>query len=176
MGVAFLSFHLFSSLDPHACEKDSSIVQSPRATKAFCIAGDSLSTDPGAMAAATIVSLPSEAPFSVDASSSVSDIKDSNPRLQVSLQNGEIANENENFLVVSTYEELPHLLDLRTLNTGNQLLARALIRLECLRDDYATAEYVEIFNWSEVVQEVKRLAAASNYDWKKGMGTNLLVK
>jgi hypothetical protein len=54
----------------------------------------------------------------------------------------------DHLLVVSPYKEEPHLLDLRTLDTANQLLANALVGLKCLRDDYATAPYVEIFNVS----------------------------
>lgn len=73
-----------------------------------------------------------------------------------------------NLLIVSPYHELPHLLDLRTLDTANQLLAKALVRLECLRDDYATAPYTEIFNWSEVIETVKDLTASiSNFQWKE---------
>jgi hypothetical protein len=49
---------------------------------------------------------------------------------------------------VSPYEEASHLLDLRSVDTANQLLAKALVGLKCLRDDYATAPYVEIFNVS----------------------------
>jgi len=55
---------------------------------------------------------------------------------------------NENLLVVSPYDEEPHLLDLRTLDVGSQILAQALVGLECLRSDYATAPYVETFNVS----------------------------
>lgn len=55
---------------------------------------------------------------------------------------------NEHLLVVSPYEEESHLLDLRTVNTANQLLAKALVGLKCLRDDYAIAPYIEIFNVS----------------------------
>lgn len=72
-----------------------------------------------------------------------------------------------NLLIVSPYDEVPHLLDLRTLDTANQLLAKALVGLKCLRDDYATAPYVDIFNWSEVVQTVKELASRSNFIWKE---------
>jgi hypothetical protein len=54
----------------------------------------------------------------------------------------------DHLLVVSPYEEASHLLDLRTVDTANQLLAKALVGLKCLRDDYATAPYVEIFNVS----------------------------
>lgn len=54
----------------------------------------------------------------------------------------------DHLLVVSPYEDEAHLLDLRTVDTANQLLAKALVGLKCLRDDYATAPYVEIFNVS----------------------------
>lgn len=74
---------------------------------------------------------------------------------------------NENFLIVSPYDEQPHLLDLRTLDTANQILARALTGLKCLRDDYATAPYVEIFNWAEIVEHVRELSIASNFNWKE---------
>ena len=74
---------------------------------------------------------------------------------------------DENLLVVSPYDELPHLLDLRTVNTANQLLAKALVGLKCLRDDYATAPYVETFNWPEVINSVKHLASSSGFAWKE---------
>jgi hypothetical protein len=57
--------------------------------------------------------------------------------------------ETEDLLVVSPYTEEPHLLSLKTVDTANQLLAKALVGLKCLRDDYATAPYVEIFNVSK---------------------------
>ena len=72
-----------------------------------------------------------------------------------------------NHLVVSPYNEEPHLLDLRTLDIPNQLLAKALVGLTCLRDDYATAPYVEIFNWSEVIDSLKELSINSGFDWKE---------
>lgn len=74
---------------------------------------------------------------------------------------------DKHFLVVSPYEEHPHLLDLRTLDAANALLAKALSGLECLRDDYATAPYVETFNWQEIVHYVQHLAIASNFYWKE---------
>jgi hypothetical protein len=73
---------------------------------------------------------------------------------------------DENLLVVSPYDEFPHLLDLRTLDTANQLLAKALVGLKCLRCDYATAPYSEIFNWAEVIQSLKVLASSSDFTWK----------
>lgn len=119
------------------------------------------------MAATTIVPLPLEALSRTEISTCPSDMKDSNT--QVSIRAKEISDEiKNNFLVVSPYEELPHLLDLRTLDIPNQLLARALVGLKCLRENYATANYVEIFNWSEVIGNVSRMAAVLDYQWKKG--------
>jgi hypothetical protein len=70
--------------------------------------------------------------------------------------------EKGNFLVVSPYDEKPHLLDLRTLDAANQLLAKALVGLECLRDDYATAPYVDIFNVSDEILPLLFSSVAAN--------------
>jgi hypothetical protein len=75
--------------------------------------------------------------------------------------------EEENFLVVSPYHEKAHLLDLSRYGLQDQTLAKALTGLQCLREDYATAPYVEIFNWSEVVGKVRQLAVSSNFSWKE---------
>ncbi|KAH7330092.1 hypothetical protein BKA65DRAFT_565173 [Rhexocercosporidium sp. MPI-PUGE-AT-0058] len=69
-------------------------------------------------------------------------------------------------LVVSPYLEEPHLLDLSTLDTANQLLAKALIDLKFIRDDHRTAAYVESFNWPEIIDSVRKLAEASEFKWK----------
>ena len=74
---------------------------------------------------------------------------------------------DEDLLIVSPYDERPHLLNLQTLDTANQLLARALTGLKCLREDYATAPYMDIFNWPEVVSSVQELAGTSNFKWNE---------
>ncbi|KAF4472317.1 hypothetical protein FALBO_789 [Fusarium albosuccineum] len=74
---------------------------------------------------------------------------------------------NGRYLVQSPYTEKEHLLDLETLDNENALLARALGRFRALREDYATAPYVESFNWPEVIEEVKRLAAESGKGFKE---------
>lgn len=126
------------------------------------------------MAATTIFPLPLEALSRANIPRFPSDSKGSNA--QVSVKVHEISDEiKENFLIVSPYEELPHLLDLRTVDVPNQLLARALVELKCLREDYATAEYVEIFNWSEVVRNVKRMADVSKHQWEKGTCISLAL-
>ncbi|TQS32113.1 hypothetical protein Golomagni_07582 [Golovinomyces magnicellulatus] len=66
------------------------------------------------------------------------------------------------FLIQSPYTEIEHQLDLDTIDHENELLARALVNLRNTRDDYATAPYVESFNWTDVLTEVQRLARASS--------------
>jgi hypothetical protein len=71
------------------------------------------------------------------------------------------------YLVVSPYTEPAHLLDLHTLDVENQLLAQALINMTCLRADYATAPYLDTFNWATIVDEVRALARSRQHEWKE---------
>jgi len=77
------------------------------------------------------------------------------------------AEDHPRYIVASPYTEPEHLLDLETLDKENQLLARALTKLECIREDYATAPYSDIFNWAEVIDEVRALARNSNHSFKE---------
>lgn len=70
------------------------------------------------------------------------------------------------FLIVSPYTSATHLLDLRALNTAQQLLAKALTILEAIRLDYATTPYVEAFNWDAVFAKLKDLVRQHNYPWE----------
>ena len=70
-------------------------------------------------------------------------------------------------LVVSPYTEPDHLLDLDTLDAENKLLATALLGLKCLRADYATADYLDTFNWPEVIDLVRALAEKADHQWKE---------
>ncbi|KAI1747414.1 hypothetical protein F4782DRAFT_424582 [Xylaria castorea] len=74
--------------------------------------------------------------------------------------------EAKDLLVISPYTERDHLLDLKSLDTENAILAQALVHLKCLRPDYATAPYVDTFNWREVMEQVKRLAQQKEHSWK----------
>jgi hypothetical protein len=74
----------------------------------------------------------------------------------------------EDLLVISPYTEKQHLLDLRSLDTENAILAQALVHMKCLRPDYATAPYIDTFNWEEVIEQVKRLAQKKEHSWKGG--------
>lgn len=71
------------------------------------------------------------------------------------------------YLVVSPYTEKGHLLDLETLDKENQILAIALSRLKNVREDYATGPYLEIFNWTEVIETLRTLVRESGYSWKE---------
>jgi hypothetical protein len=73
----------------------------------------------------------------------------------------------ERHIIVSPYTDAAHLLDLETLDQANQLLTRALTHLRCLRPDYATAPYLDTFNWSEVIDVLRSLVRETGYQWKE---------
>jgi hypothetical protein len=73
----------------------------------------------------------------------------------------------DRYLVVSPYHEQDHLLDLETLDVENQLLALSLAKLRCLRKDYATAPYIETFNWEEVMKSLHTLVRGVGHSWKE---------
>lgn len=69
-------------------------------------------------------------------------------------------------LVVSPYTEPSHLLYLHTVSQPNQLLAKALVHMAPSRDDYATAPYIESFNWPFVVDALSHICRDEGYQWK----------
>lgn len=73
----------------------------------------------------------------------------------------------ESHLVVSPYTTPPHLLDLRSLNEPQTLLAKALTVLQSTREDYATAPYDQSFNWAAVTARLQSLITSSNHHWKR---------
>ncbi|ODH44681.1 hypothetical protein ACO22_00838 [Paracoccidioides brasiliensis] len=70
-------------------------------------------------------------------------------------------------LITSPYNQEGHHLNLRTLDPSDQLLAKALTTFKPNRSDYATAGYLESFNWQFVIDILKDLAAAESYEWKE---------
>lgn len=74
--------------------------------------------------------------------------------------------DKNDLLVVSPYTEIPHLLDLNSVEIESRLLAEALVGLKCIRPDYATAPYTEIFNWTEVMESLQEHIALSKHAWK----------
>lgn len=84
------------------------------------------------------------------------------------VENDELGHDDkDNYLVVSPYTEKEHLLDLRTLDKENALLAKALVEFKSLRPDYATAPYTETFNWDQVMDELTRLVREDSHVWKE---------
>ncbi|KAF2972668.1 hypothetical protein GQX73_g1042 [Xylaria multiplex] len=77
-----------------------------------------------------------------------------------------LRDEAKDLLIISPYTEREHLLDLKSLDMENAILAQALSHLKCLRPDYATAPYIDIFNWGEIIEQVKRLAQQEEHSWK----------
>lgn len=75
--------------------------------------------------------------------------------------------EADSLLVVSPYTSRAHLLNLDTVSTPNQILAKALTVLQPIRDDYATAPYKESFNWDYVIHTAIELAKAVDYSWRQ---------
>ncbi|KXJ91639.1 hypothetical protein Micbo1qcDRAFT_146513 [Microdochium bolleyi] len=75
--------------------------------------------------------------------------------------------DNEDLLVVSPYTEREHLLNLKTLDAENALLARALVQMTNIRPDYATASYLESFNWTQIMGELRRLTAESRHRYRE---------
>ncbi len=71
----------------------------------------------------------------------------------------------DKYLVVSPYHEQGHLLDLDSVDMENQLLALSLTKLECVRKDYATAPYLEAFNWGEIMETLHTLTREMNHTW-----------
>ncbi|MCJ1441306.1 MAG: hypothetical protein MMC23_001792 [Stictis urceolatum] len=71
-------------------------------------------------------------------------------------------------LVVSPYTSDAHLLDLNSVSLPCQLLAKALTTMKAVREDYATASYLESFNWSSIIQELRRLLQAEeSFRWRQ---------
>lgn len=68
-------------------------------------------------------------------------------------------------LIASPYNDVPHLLDLETLDTQSRLLALGLASFTSIRPDYATAPYIENFNWDEVFNLVKSFGDAEGHRW-----------
>jgi len=71
-----------------------------------------------------------------------------------------------NYLITSPYTELPHLLDLNTLDTPNRLLSLALQKMQPITTSYATTPYHEAFNWPSVIIELSRLCENENHNWE----------
>ncbi|GAM41405.1 hypothetical protein EIK77_004881 [Talaromyces pinophilus] len=88
-------------------------------------------------------------------------------QLQFGTQRHELAATSDDRLIASPYNDPGNLLDLKRLETPYQLLAKALTIFKPIRDDYATAPYIESFNWQAVVDFLRDLSVAEGYQWKR---------
>ncbi|KAL1867016.1 hypothetical protein Plec18167_008807 [Paecilomyces lecythidis] len=70
-------------------------------------------------------------------------------------------------LIVSPYNTLPHLLDLKRYDHATQLFSKALTIFKPIREDYAVADYEESFNFAEVFALLKQLAKIEGHTWQK---------
>lgn len=75
---------------------------------------------------------------------------------------------SNDLLITSPYNDPRHLLNLKTLDTANQLLAKALTIFQPIRADYATAPYLDSFNWQAVFDFLRELAQhKEGFHWKR---------
>lgn len=77
------------------------------------------------------------------------------------------AAKSDHRLIVSPYNSPPHLLDLNNYDHATQLLAKALTIMKPIRDDYATAEYLDSFNFGSIFAFLKQLAQAEGHVWRR---------
>ncbi|KAJ5185635.1 hypothetical protein N7491_006495 [Penicillium cf. griseofulvum] len=73
--------------------------------------------------------------------------------------------ETDTRLIASPYNSIPHLLDISELGQQDRLFALALTYLKPIRDDYATAEYTESFNWTDVFDLLRTFSQAEDHTW-----------
>lgn len=78
-----------------------------------------------------------------------------------------IPEQETELLISSPYNHPQHLLDLKTLDTQNRLLALALAALKPIRPDYATADYLETFNWPDVLRILRLFAGNEGFEWRE---------
>ncbi|KAJ5714077.1 uncharacterized protein N7483_011258 [Penicillium malachiteum] len=75
------------------------------------------------------------------------------------------SSDTDSRLIASPYNESPHLLDLKTLDDQSRLLSLALAYFKPIRNDYATAEYLDSFNWTEVFDLLKTFSENEGHTW-----------
>ncbi|KAI9659615.1 MAG: hypothetical protein M1831_003696 [Alyxoria varia] len=79
---------------------------------------------------------------------------------------GYVDQNRKNLLVISPYNQPQHILDTTTIPKAAALLAEALAVFKPTRPDYATAAYVDSFNWDEVIAYLRELISAAPYSWR----------
>ncbi|KAF2217259.1 hypothetical protein CERZMDRAFT_64530 [Cercospora zeae-maydis SCOH1-5] len=114
---------------------------------------------------------PTRSPVSkaVDISDDGSDIADSTPLSTTPYASSPLAHLDltATHLISSPYDDLANQLTLNDLDTPYRLFAFALTAVKPIREDYATAPYLESFNWSEVFALLRELCKQAGFEWKE---------
>lgn len=71
------------------------------------------------------------------------------------------------WLTASPYHGKEHLLDLRTLDLPNRLLALALTGLQVATQEYASVTYEEAFDWTALMAQLRVLVAETGFSWTR---------
>ena len=77
------------------------------------------------------------------------------------------AAKSDHRLIVSPYNSPPHLLDLTSYDHATRLFAKALTIMQPIGDDYATADYLDSFNFGSIFAFLKQLAHAEGHLWRR---------
>ena len=78
-----------------------------------------------------------------------------------------IAAKSDSGLIASPFNLPSNLLDLKSLDVPDQLVAKAFTIFQPTRDDYATAPYTESFNWSAIIAFLQTLSQAQGHHFEK---------
>lgn len=114
-------------------------------------------------------------PFEAVRSAKSAEATEANLDMATSLQNMPNSKDVWNYLnkypgdhlLVSPYLSQEHLLDLQTVGKQEQLMAKALMVMAPVKDDYGTASYHEAFNWTTVIDALQLLVRAESFAWRK---------
>jgi hypothetical protein len=75
--------------------------------------------------------------------------------------------EDPQLLISSPYNHPSHLLNLLDLDIQNRLLSLALTGMKPILQNYATADYLESFNWNHVLSTLRQLAKNEGHEFRE---------
>lgn len=81
--------------------------------------------------------------------------------------NGDLIDLDATHLISSPYPDFENQLRLDGLDLPYRLFAFALSALKPIREDYATAPYMESFNWPEVFALLRNLCRKAGLEWQQ---------
>ena len=67
----------------------------------------------------------------------------------------------------SPYDDPVNFLNLQELDIQNRIFALALTRLQSTRPDYATATYMDSFNWPSIFSTIRTLCVSAGIQWQR---------